>query len=93
MESLFLNRSTQAEERFRSVKLLVMEIKDNRQIEIFHTLEKIERINKAIRFHLSADQDADKLAIEQYMQIKAQLTEQLLELLEQMGLHLQVTAA
>lgn len=70
-----------------------MEIKDTRQIEIFHTLEKIERINKAIRFHLSQDQDADRLAIEQYMEVKTQLTTQLLALLEQMGLHLQMTAA
>ncbi len=28
-----------------------MEIKDARYIEIFRTLEKIERLNKAIHFH------------------------------------------
>ena len=28
-----------------------MEIQEERQIQIFHTLEKIERMNKAIQFH------------------------------------------
>jgi hypothetical protein len=41
-----------------------MEITDARQIEIFHTLEKIERMNKAVAFHKALD-NPDKLAIEQ----------------------------
>lgn len=68
-----------------------MEIKDAVQIEIFHTLEKIERMNKAIAFH-KAIEGPDKLAIEQYLQIKEQLTRQLLQLLEEMDLKLQMAA-
>lgn len=65
-----------------------MEIKDARYIEIFHTLEKIERLNKAIHFHKAMEEDVDELAIEQYSRMKAQLTEQFLQLLEEMDLRL-----
>jgi hypothetical protein len=68
-----------------------MEITDSRQIEIFHTLEKIERMNKAILFH-KATQNPDSLALEQYEAMKAQLTQQLLGLLEQLDLRLKQAA-
>lgn len=70
-----------------------MEIKDAKQIEIFHTLEKIERLNGAIHFHKAMEEKVDDLAIEQYERMKAQLTEQLISLLEGMDLHLKVAAA
>ncbi len=69
-----------------------MEIKDARFIEIFHTLEKIEKMNKAILFHKSIEEETNELAIEQYSRVKAELTEQLLKLLNDMDLHLEVAA-
>lgn len=70
-----------------------MEIKDDRFIEIFHTLEKIEKMNKAIQFHRAIEEETDELAIEQYSRVKAELTEQLLKLLNEIGLQLKVAAA
>jgi hypothetical protein len=70
-----------------------MEIKDARHIEIFHTLEKIERINKAILFHKAIEKEVDELAIEQYSRLKEELTEQLIQLLEEMGLHFRISVA
>lgn len=68
-----------------------MEIRDERMIEIFHTLEKIERMNKAI--HLHQEQAApDTLAIEQYQAIKQDLTQQLLNLLAELELNLELAA-
>jgi hypothetical protein len=69
-----------------------MEITDARQIEIFHTLEKIERMNKAVAFHKAID-NPDKLAIEQYKQMKRQLSTQLVQLLAEMDLELKLVAA
>lgn len=68
-----------------------MEIHNERHIEIFHTLEKIERLNKAIHFH-QVMENKDDLAIEQYQELKAQLTQQLLKLLNGMDLNLEVAA-
>lgn len=70
-----------------------MEIKDVKLIEIFHTLEKIEAMNKAILFHQAVEEERDDLAIEQYAHVKAELTEQLLQLFDEMDLHLKVAAA
>ena len=70
-----------------------MEIKDVKLIEIIHTLEKIEEMNKAILFHQAIEEEKDDLAIEQYVRIKAELTEQLLQLFDEMDLHLKVAAA
>lgn len=68
-----------------------MEIRDERMIEIFHTLEKIERMNKAI--HLHQEQAVlDALAIEQYQAIKQDLTQQLLNLLAELELNLELAA-
>lgn len=70
-----------------------MEIKDALHIEIFHTLEKIERLNRAIHFHLAMEEGQDELAVAQYREQKTQLTAQLLELLEAMDLKLHIAAA
>ena len=70
-----------------------MEIKDAKLIEIFHTLEKIEKMNKAILFHKAVEGEKDELAVEQYTRIKSELTEQLVQLLDDMDLHLKVAAA
>ncbi|MBK7873882.1 MAG: hypothetical protein IPJ74_26125 [Saprospiraceae bacterium] len=68
-----------------------MEIRDERMIEIFHTLEKIERINNAIHFH-QEQQKPDKLAIDQYQSLKSGLTQQLVELLAKLELNLEIAA-
>lgn len=69
-----------------------MEIKEVLHVEILHTLEKIDSLNKAIRFHSTMEGNQDKLAIEQYEQQKANLTAQLLQLLKAMDLRLEVAA-
>lgn len=71
----------------------MMEINDARHIEIFHTLEKIERLNRAIHVHQEVQADTDYLAIEQYERVKAQLVRQLLQLLNDMDVHLTEAAA
>ncbi len=68
-----------------------MEITDSVQIEILNTLQKIERINKAIAFHKAMDLP-DALAIEQYKQVKEQLAKQLIGLLENIDVKLQMAA-
>lgn len=68
-----------------------MEIKDERMIEIFHTLEKIERINKAIHFH-QEQASPDALAMEQYHSVKHHLTQQLVNLLSSLELNLEMAA-
>lgn len=68
-----------------------MEIRDEKMIEIFNTLEKIERINGTIHFH-QAQATPDLLAIEQYLSIKNNLTQQLLELLASIELRLEIAA-
>ncbi|MCE7061649.1 hypothetical protein [Dyadobacter sp. CY343] len=61
------------------------------QEEIQLTLEKIARTNAAIARHESQE-GVDNLAIQQYRDFKKQLTEQLLELLEQMDIRFDVAA-
>ena len=68
-----------------------MEIHDEVQIEIFHTLEKINRMNNAIAFHTVQDEPS-LVSIEQYKAIKSQMTHQLLELLEKVDVKLQLAA-
>ncbi len=67
-----------------------MEIKDELQIEIFHTLEKIKQINVVIHTH-EKQEEPDKLAIEQYLDVKHKLALQLVELLK--GVELSVLLA
>lgn len=64
-----------------------MEIQNELQIEILHTLEKIERVNKAAAFH-RIQPDPDLLAINQYLNLKKELTNQLLSLLATMDVRL-----
>ena len=66
-----------------------MEIHDVRQIAIIHTLEKIERMNKAIIFH-KAIESPDEMAIEQYHSVKKQLIQSLLDLFAEIDLKLQM---
>jgi hypothetical protein len=68
-----------------------MEIHDEIQIEIFHTLEKISRMNNAIAFHATQDEPS-LVSITQYQSIKSQMTNQLLELLAKIDVKLQVAA-
>ncbi len=68
-----------------------MEIHDEIQIEIFHTLEKINRMNNAIAFHAAQDEKS-LVSIEQYQSIKSQMTHQLLVLLAKVDVKLQLAA-
>ncbi|MCY7327737.1 MAG: hypothetical protein LH618_04235 [Saprospiraceae bacterium] len=53
---------------------------ESRHIPIFHTLETIERINKHIAFYQNFEQP-DKMAVEQWQRIRADLQRQLGEML------------
>ena len=68
-----------------------MEIHDEIQIEIFHTLEKINRMNNAIAFH-ATQSEPSLVSIEQYQSIKSQMTHQLLDLLAKVDVKLQLAA-
>lgn len=68
-----------------------MEIQDEIDIQIFHTLEKIKRINKHIAFHKSAE-SPDEFAIEQWEDIRNDLVRQLQELLAEIDVPLQAVA-
>ncbi len=65
-----------------------MEIQDEKMIEIFYTLENIQRVDKAIAFHTNQE-NADKFAIWQYQQIKNNFIMQLTTLLGGLGIPLQ----
>jgi len=69
-----------------------MELQDEMQIRIVRILEIIERMNKAIAFHKSFEAP-DDLAIEQYQEIKNQVTQELFELLAEMEVYPPVQAA
>ena len=64
-----------------------MEIQSEHDIEIFHTLDKIRRVNQAIRFHSSLE-NPDSFTIEQYRKLKQELSEQLVALLSYFDLQL-----
>ncbi len=57
-----------------------MEIYDVREIEIFHTIEKIKEINKAVIFHQKFE-EPDHFAIRQWQKVKIELQSQLREML------------
>ncbi|WP_439559150.1 hypothetical protein [Dyadobacter sp.] len=61
------------------------------QVEIQTTLEKIARANNAIARH-EQEENVDELAVQQFKDFKKQLTEQLLELLQQMDIKFEVAA-
>ena len=64
---------------------------DHLQNEIQNILEKIARVNTSIARHEAQD-IPDVLAIEQFIDFKSQLTEQLLGLLAEMDIRLKVAA-
>ncbi len=57
-----------------------MEINDIREIEIFHTIEKIKEINEAIIFHQKFE-EPDHFAIRQWQRVRIDLQGQLHEML------------
>jgi hypothetical protein len=59
-----------------------MEINDELEILIFHTLEQVKRMNEAIRRHQRAD-DSNDFMIEQFQEVKSRLTDGLRSLLSQ----------
>ncbi|REA60423.1 hypothetical protein DSL64_15040 [Dyadobacter luteus] len=58
-----------------------MEIYDELEIEIFHTLEKIRRVESMINRHV--DSGSEDLIINQYISLKKELSQQLADLLSQ----------
>jgi len=68
-----------------------MKPEDERYIQIVQTLEKVERLNRAIEFH-EQQEEVDQLAVEQYRTVKAQLTEQLIDILRSLNLDLELAA-
>ncbi|WP_254561480.1 hypothetical protein [Dyadobacter diqingensis] len=58
-----------------------MEIHDELEIEIFHTLEKIRRVENMIKRHV--DSGSENLIINQYISLKKELSQQLADLLSQ----------
>lgn len=58
-----------------------MEIHDELEIEIFHTLEKIRRVENMIKRHV--DSGSENLIIDQYVSLKKELSQQLADLLSQ----------
>ncbi len=61
---------------------LTMEINDELEIQIFHTLEQVKRMNEAIRRHTRAD-DPNAFMLEQFQEVKKRLTAELQSLLSQ----------
>ncbi|GAB4028942.1 hypothetical protein [Spirosoma gilvum] len=57
-----------------------MEINDELEIQLFHTLEHIKRMNDAIRRHQRAE-EANTFMIEQFQEIKQRLNTELQDLL------------
>lgn len=58
-----------------------MEIIDELEIEIFHTLEKMRRVESMIKRHV--DFGSEDLIINQYISLKKELSQQLADLLSQ----------
>lgn len=69
-----------------------MEIHDEKYIQIFHTLEKFERINRQLHLHQNADEQ-DSLAIEQFQSLKDDLVHQLQLLLAELDVPIMTPAA
>ena len=58
-----------------------MEIYDELEIEIFHTLEKIRRVESMIKRHV--DSGSEDVITNQYISLKKELSQQLADLLSQ----------
>ncbi|MBN8822118.1 MULTISPECIES: hypothetical protein [unclassified Spirosoma] len=59
-----------------------MEINDELEIQLFHTLEQIKRMNEAIRRHQRVE-DGNPFMIEQFQEIRQRLHADLQDLLSQ----------
>lgn len=59
-----------------------MEIRDELEIQIFLTIEQVKRMNEAIKRHQQAD-DPNALMIEQFLEVRKRLNEELQNLLLQ----------
>jgi hypothetical protein len=59
-----------------------MEIHDELEIEIFHTLEQLRRMNKALRRHQDGS-SPNAFMVEQIQDVKARLTQELQVLMSQ----------
>lgn len=57
-----------------------MEINDEVNIQIFHTLEQVKQMNEAIR-RQQEDSEHNAFMVEQYQQMKNRLTDELQQLL------------
>lgn len=60
-----------------------MEIKDELEIQLFHTLEQVKQMNEAIHRHKQLD-EPNAFMIEQYQEVKSRLTGELEKLLSQL---------
>ncbi len=61
---------------------LLMEIRDELDIQIFHTLEQVKRMNEAIRRHAQAD-EPNAFMVEQFQEVRQRLNTELQNLLSQ----------
>ncbi|QKZ13026.1 hypothetical protein [Spirosoma sp. KUDC1026] len=59
-----------------------MEINDELEIQIFHTLEQVKRMNEAIRRHQNEGEESTFM-VEQFAEMKSRLTDELRSLLSQ----------
>ncbi|MBD2702407.1 hypothetical protein IC229_17290 [Spirosoma sp. BT702] len=59
-----------------------MEINDELEIQLFHTLEQVKQMNEAIRRHQGA-YEPNTFMIEQFQEVKNRLTDELRSLLSQ----------
>ncbi|RIV25412.1 hypothetical protein DYU11_08930 [Fibrisoma montanum] len=57
-----------------------MEINDELEIRLFHTIEQVRRMNEAIRRHQQAD-EPNAFMIEQFQEVKTRLTKELQDLM------------
>ena len=59
-----------------------MEIRDELEIQLFHTLEQVKRMNEAIRRHNQAD-EPNAFMVEQFQEVRQRLNTELQNLLSQ----------
>ncbi|TAE29802.1 MAG: hypothetical protein EAZ91_11830 [Cytophagales bacterium] len=57
-----------------------MELQDELDIEIFHTLEQLKRMNEAIHRHGGGD-ESSQFMTEQFLEMKQRLTRELQDLM------------
>ena len=59
-----------------------MEINDELEIQIFHTLEQVKRMNEAIRRHQQTD-EPNAFMIEQFQELRQRLNAELQDMLSE----------